>query len=136
MKRKVARKGISNLGMRCACAITCAALLAPGDAALLAREDRPEPARARDTRPHPAAAQEAATQEAVKVPADQLDALVAPIALCPDPLLSQTLVASTYPLELIQLQQWLAKNSGLTGKKLSDAVAKQPWDPSIQAMAA
>src|SRR5436190_23680331 len=52
-------------------------------------------------------------EDAVKVPADQLDALVAPIALYPDNLLSQTLVASTYPLEIIQLQQWLDKNQHL-----------------------
>ena len=47
---------------------------------------------------------------ATTIPADQLDSLVAPIALYPDPLLAQTLAASTYPLELMQLQQWLAKN--------------------------
>jgi hypothetical protein len=71
-----------------------------------------------------------------KIPPDQLDALVAPIALYPDPLLAQTLAASTYPLEIIQLQQWLQKNPGLKDKALADAVAKQAWDPSIQAMAA
>jgi hypothetical protein len=71
-----------------------------------------------------------------KIPADQLDALVAPIALFPDPMLSQTLVASTYPLEIIQLQQWLAKNPNLKDQALVDAVQKQPWDASIQAMAA
>ncbi|HEY1468534.1 MAG TPA: DUF3300 domain-containing protein [Candidatus Acidoferrum sp.] len=75
-------------------------------------------------------------EQAPKIPPDQLDALVAPIALYPDPLLAQTLAASTYPLELIQLQQWLAKNPGLKDKALADAVAKEPWDPSIQAMAA
>src|SRR5207249_11512585 len=57
------------------------------------------------------------------------DLLVAPIALYPDPLLAQTLAASTYPLELIQLQQWLLKNPGLNDQALADAVAKQPWDP-------
>ena len=67
---------------------------------------------------------------------DQLDALVAPIALYPDPLLAQMLVASTYPLEIVQLQQWLAKNPDLKDKALADSVAKQPWDPSIQSMAA
>jgi uncharacterized protein DUF3300 len=66
---------------------------------------------------------------------DQLDSLVAPIALYPDPLLSQVLVASTYPLELIQLQQWIQKNSALKGDELANAVEKQEWDPSIQAMA-
>src|SRR5262249_21235441 len=80
--------------------------------------------------------QQQQTEQSAKISPDQLDALVAPIALYPDPLLSQTLVASTYPLEIIQLQQWLEKNQGLKGQALVDAVAKQPWDPSIQAMAA
>jgi hypothetical protein len=75
-------------------------------------------------------------QKAAKLSPDQLDSLVAPIALYPDPLLAQTLAASTYPLEVIQLQQWLVKNPKLKDKELADAVAKQPWDPSIQAMAA
>ena len=76
------------------------------------------------------------TQQAPKIPNDQLDSLVAPIALYPDQLLSQTLVASTYPLEIIQLQQWLEKNKNLKDKALASAVQKQNWDPSIQAMAA
>ena len=76
------------------------------------------------------------TPEAPKLSSDQLDSLVAPIALYPDQLLSQTLVASTYPLEIIQLQQWMEKNKNLKGKALSDAVEKQTWDPSIQAMSA
>ena len=64
-----------------------------------------------------------------------MDALVAPIALYPDPLLSQVLVASTYPLEIIQLQQWLATHKDLKDKALVEAV-EEGWDPSIQAMAA
>jgi Protein of unknown function (DUF3300) len=70
-----------------------------------------------------------------KIPADQLDSLVAPIALYPDPMLAQVLAASTYPLEIIQLQQWLEKNPTLKDKALADAVMKQPWDPSVQALA-
>ena len=54
----------------------------------------------------PAQTQETTTEEAPKLPADQLDSLVAPIALYSDSLLAQTLAASTYPLEIIQLQQW------------------------------
>jgi len=73
-------------------------------------------------------------EQAPKLPNDQLDSLVAPIALYPDPLLAQTLAASTYPLEVIQLQQWMDRNKDLKGKALADAVAKQQWDPSIQAM--
>ena len=74
-------------------------------------------------------------EQAAKIPNDQLDSLVAPIALYPDPLVAQLLAASTYPLELIQLQQWLSKNKSLKDKALADAVAKQPWDASVQAMA-
>jgi hypothetical protein len=73
---------------------------------------------------------------AAKISDEQLDSLVAPIALYPDPLLAQTLAASTYPLEVIQLQQWMANNSYLRDQALADAVEKQPWDPSVQAMAA
>src|SRR5438477_991777 len=75
-------------------------------------------------------------QESPKIPNEQLDSLVAPIALYPDPLLAQVLAASTYPLEIIQLQQWLANHKGLKDKALADAVTKESWDPSIQAMAA
>ncbi len=80
----------------------------------------------------PAASSQA---DAPKITPDQLDSLVAPIALFPDPMLAQTLAASTYPLEVVQLQQWLEKHTDLKDKALADAVAKQPWDPSIQAMA-
>ena len=70
-----------------------------------------------------------------KLPNEELDALVAPIALYPDTLLAQTLAASTYPLEVIQLQQWMNNNKNLKGKELADAVAKLPYDPSVQSMA-
>ena len=72
---------------------------------------------------------------AAQIPPDQLDSLVAPIALYPDPLLAQVLAASTYPVEIIQLQQWLAKNPGLKDQALEDAVSKQPWDPSVKGLA-
>jgi hypothetical protein len=82
-----------------------------------------------------APAQPASAAQSAKIPPDQLDSLVAPVALYPDGMLAQTLAAATYPLELVQLQQWLDKNKGLKDKALSDAVAKQPWDPSVQSMA-
>ena len=65
---------------------------------------------------------------------DQLQGLVAPIALYPDPLISQILVASTYPLEVVQAYQWLQRNPGLTGTALTQAAAQQNWDPSVQAL--
>jgi hypothetical protein len=84
-------------------------------------------------------AQEPSPPTAAEAPkpisADELDSLIAPIALYPDPLLAQVLAASTYPLELIQLQQWLAKHKDLKDKALAEAVKKESWDPSIQAMA-
>src|SRR5213080_4029640 len=75
------------------------------------------------------------TEQAPKLPNDQLDSLVAPIALYSDPLLAQALASSTYPLEIIQLQQWMDQNKNLKDKALASAVQKQNWDPSVQAMA-
>ena len=103
-------------------ALWCVVLLTPGDTVLATSSQGQQAAPTGE-------------QQAVKIPADQLDSLVAPIALYPDPMLAQVLAASTYPLEIIQLQQWLAKNKDVKDKALADAVAKQPWDPSVQALA-
>src|ERR1044071_1103357 len=73
-------------------------------------------------------------QETTKLPPEELDSLVAPIALYPDDLLAQTLAASTYPLEIVQLQQWMNNNTNLKDKALADAASKQPWDPSVQGL--
>jgi hypothetical protein len=108
-------------GIRSMVALICALLLVPGDLTIYAQSS-----------PQDASQEQAA---APKIPNDQLDSLVAPIALYPDPLLAQVLVASTYPLELIQLQQWLPKHKDLKDKALVAAVEKEDWDPSIQAMA-
>jgi len=56
---------------------------------------------------------------------DQLNDLVAPIALYPDPLLSQVMVAATYPLEVVQAYQWMQRNPGLTGAALTQAAQQQ-----------
>lgn len=66
----------------------------------------------------------------------QLDQLVAPIALYPDDLLSQVLMASTYPLEVVQAARWASQNPNVTGKALEDAMAKQSWDPSVKGLVA
>src|SRR5206468_9400948 len=68
--------------------------------------------------------------------AEQLNPLVAPIALYPDALLSQVLVASTYPLEIVAAAQWLDRNPALSGPALQEAARQQNWDPSIQALVA
>src|SRR3954453_3853878 len=102
-------------------AIVCALIVIPGDTLAFT--------------PLQSSAQKPAAQAAAKVSADQMDSLVAPLALYPDPLLAQILAASTYPLEIILLQRWLEKNKNLKDKELADAVAKQPWDASVQALA-
>src|SRR5215467_11113441 len=106
-------------------AIICIVVILPGDT--LAYMSAPQQA---------AAPASTAQTQSAKIPPDQMDSLVAPIALYPDPLLAQIMAASTYPLEIIQLQQWLASHKDLKDKALADAVAKESWDPSIQAMAA
>ncbi|HEX5227191.1 MAG TPA: DUF3300 domain-containing protein [Bryobacteraceae bacterium] len=63
-----------------------------------------------------------------------MDSLVAPIALYPDALLSQILVASTYPLEIVEAGQWVQQNQGLQGQALLDAARQQNWDASVQAL--
>jgi hypothetical protein len=74
------------------------------------------------------------SEESVKLSKDQLEALVAPIALYPDPLLAQCLVASTYPLDVVAAQQWLSQNSTLKGEELTKAAEQQSWDPSVQGL--
>ena len=71
---------------------------------------------------------------APKLTAEQLDSVVAPIALYPDAVLSQVLVASTYPLEIVQAYQWLQEHRDLQGQDLTEAAQAHGWDPSIQAL--
>jgi hypothetical protein len=87
--------------------------------------------------PQPSPPPPADTQGAPNTPAlseGQLDNLVAPIALYPDPLLGQILAASTYPLEVVEALQWLNQNRNLAGEGLLKAAKKQNWDPSVQAL--
>ena len=65
---------------------------------------------------------------------EELDQMLAPIALYPDPLLSQVFIAATYPLEVVQAARWQKANEKLTGEKLTAALEKQSWDPSVKAM--
>jgi uncharacterized membrane protein YgcG len=66
----------------------------------------------------------------------ELDALVAPIALYPDALLAQVLMASTYPLEVVQADRFAKANTSLKGDKLDEALTKQDWDASVKALVA
>jgi hypothetical protein len=126
MERERYRMNVSTQIARNLTAMLCAVLILPGHAGLWAMQEKPGSTSASPASP-------ASPDE--KLSKDQLDSLVAPVALYPDPLLGQTLVACTYPLEIVQLHQWLEKNKGLKDKALADAVKQQNWDPSIQAMA-
>ncbi len=79
--------------------------------------------------PQPAAA---ATQPLLK--AEELDQLLAPVALYSDPLLSEVLVASTYPLEVVQADRWAKSNTKLKGDALTAALAKQSWDDGVKSL--
>jgi len=67
---------------------------------------------------------------------EELEQMVAPIALYPDALVAQILMASTYPLEVVQAARWVKANPKVTGKDLEDAMQKQPWDPSVKSLTA
>ncbi|GLS04484.1 hypothetical protein GCM10007860_16310 [Chitiniphilus shinanonensis] len=67
---------------------------------------------------------------------DELEQLVAPIALYPDSLLAQVMMASTYPLEIVEAERWVKNNPNLKDKALDDALQSQSWDASVKSLAA
>ena len=67
---------------------------------------------------------------------EQLDDLISPIALYPDPLVGEVLAASTYPMELAEAEQWLQDHRSWKPSKLMDQAKKQNWDPSVQGLVA
>lgn len=73
---------------------------------------------------------------ATKAPlsAEALEALVASIALYPDALVSQILMASTYPIEVVEADRWTKANSSLTGDALAKALEAETWDPSVKSL--
>jgi hypothetical protein len=91
--------------------------------------------------PAPAPAPAAAPAQAGSAPAgktfsqEELNQLVAPVALYPDALLSQVLMASTYPLEIVEAARWVKSNPNLKDKALEDALQNQSWDPAVKSLA-
>ena len=65
---------------------------------------------------------------------EELDRLLAPIALYPDALLSQILMASTYPLEVVEANRWVKQNPNLTGDRLDEALKDKAWDVSVKSL--
>ena len=103
-------------------ALICSAAIAPGDALLYGQAA-------------PQSSQTANQQNQIMSP-EQMDSLVAPVALYPDSLLAQVLAASTYPLQIVTARRWVQEKSNLKGKDLVMAAGKQDWDPSVQALVA
>ena len=79
-------------------------------------------------------AQDSKAAAAKRFSQEELDQILAPVALYPDSLLAQALMASTYPLEVVMADRWVKQNKNLTGDKLIEAADKQPWDPSVKAL--
>jgi hypothetical protein len=100
----------------------------------LAQAPAKAPSRAQAT----AALDQPAKPGAAHYTRQQIDQLVAPIALYPDELLSQVLMAATYPQQIVEASQWLQDPShrDLKGDALAQALEPLPWDPSVKALAA
>ncbi len=84
----------------------------------------------------PTSATPAAANTAQHLSSEQLDQLAAPIALYPDPLLAEVLMASTYPVDVVHAERWLEDHKNLSADQLKSAADKEPWDQSIKALVA
>src|SRR6267143_5870495 len=91
---------------------------------LSARQDEQDPAQASQG------------QQYIQQTPEQLERLVAPIALYPDSLVAQILAASTFPEHVVEADQWVQAHPDLKGHALAQAVDQQPWDPSVKALTA
>src|ERR1700722_11114753 len=96
-------------------------------------QNAPAPAQDQDAQ---APAQPSQAPPYTQQTADQLQQLVAPIALYPDSLVAQVLAASTFPAEIVEADRWVQANPDLKGDALAQAVDQQPWDPSVKALCA
>jgi hypothetical protein len=84
--------------------------------------------------PRPASALDDTTDAYAAFSAEELAQMLAPIALYPDALLAQILMASTYPIEVIEADRWIRANQGLAGDALNGALLELNWDPSVKAL--
>ena len=121
----VAEAAIPRLIKRCLVGLAISVILiTAGTQDLFAQDDAQAPTAA--------AAQPPYTQQA----AEQLQQLVAPIALYPDSLVAQILAASTFPEQVVEANRWVQAHGDLQGGALAQAVDQQPWDPSVKALTA
>jgi hypothetical protein len=116
-----------QLGRRALAAALCALLIPVSEANLLAQDSVPPP---------PPAADANAAAPAQPLTPEQLDQLVAPIALYPDALIAQTLAASTYPTQIVDADRWLQAQTGASPQQIASKVNSKSWDPSVKALTA
>lgn len=84
--------------------------------------------------PTPSATPQATTSTEAKFKQEELDQMLAPIALYPDDLLSQVLMASTYPTEIVEADRWVKANKDVKGDAAAKALEAKPWDPSVKSL--
>ncbi len=106
-------------------------LFASGPQNLAAYQDAQAPVQSQDQ----AQDEQQRPQHAPQTP-EQIQQLVAPIALYPDSLVAQILAASTFPEQIVEADRWVQAHPDLRGEALGQAVDQQPWDPSVKALAA
>jgi len=125
---------VSKLGRRILVSVLSLVLLFASWPQGLSAQDQDAPAPPpQDTQAPPQDSQ--APSYAQQTP-EQLQRLVAPIALYPDSLVAQILAASTFPEEVVEADRWVQAHPDLKGEALGQAVDQQPWDPSVKALAA
>jgi len=100
---------------------------------LSASQDAQAPTTSQDAQ---APAQAAQAPPYIQQTPEQVQQLVAPIALYPDSLVAQILAASTFPEQVVEADRWVQAHPDLKGDALGQAVDQQPWDPSVKALAA
>jgi hypothetical protein len=127
--------GLSRLGLgklSLASLLSSVLLFAAWPQKLSAFQDAPAPAPQRDAQGTQDSQAPAYTQQTP----EQMQQLVAPIALYPDSLVAQILAASTFPEQVVEADRWVQAHPDLKGDELGKAVDQQPWDPSVKALAA
>src|SRR5271157_3604408 len=115
------------------CLLSLALLFATWPLSLSAQDAPAQDPQAQDTQASPQGGQ---TPPYAQQTPEQLQRLVAPIALYPDSLVAQILAASTFPEEVVEANRWVQAHPDLKGEALGQAVDQQPWDPSVKALCA
>jgi Protein of unknown function (DUF3300) len=116
---------------------SCATTQAPAPNAAQAQEvAQPQPATGQPTQPAMDQPQDATQGQPPAFKPEELDQIVAPVALYPDALLSQVFMASTYPLEVVQAARWSKEHPDVKGDAVSVEMEQQSWDPSVKSLVA